>query len=179
MNDDLGTLEKTDGRWRLLFVRRLPHPPEKVWRALTEPEHLDAWFPTTIEGERTVGAKLRFAFPFDDAPDMNGEMLAWDPPSLLEFTWGEGEELRFELRPDTDGAGTVMTFASTFDELGKAARDGAGWHACLDILHYHLAAEKPPFDPDKRWAEVHPRYVEALGPEASTIGPPDWHPEAD
>jgi len=22
----------------------------------------------------------------------------------------------------------------TIDELGKAARDGAGWHACLDVL---------------------------------------------
>ncbi len=33
------------------FSRRLPHPPEKVWRALTEAEHLAAWFPTTVEGE--------------------------------------------------------------------------------------------------------------------------------
>jgi len=177
VNDDLGTLEKTDGRWRLQFVRHLPHPPEKVWRALTEPEHLDAWFPSTIEGEREAGAKLRFTFPFDEAPVMDGEMLVYDPPSVLEFIWGEGDQLRFELRPDEGG--TVLTLLDTFDEQGKAARDGAGWHATLDVLRYHLAGEEPPFDPERHWADVNAQYIEALGPEASTIGPPDWHPEAN
>ena len=32
-----GTLEAADGTHRLRFVRDLPHPPEKVWRALTDP----------------------------------------------------------------------------------------------------------------------------------------------
>ena len=32
-------------------------------------------------------------------------------------------------------------------EVGKAARDAAGWHACLDILGHHLAGEKPPWSP--------------------------------
>ncbi|PZG03110.1 SRPBCC domain-containing protein, partial [Nonomuraea aridisoli] len=43
-----------DGRTTLRLQRRLPHPPEKVWRAITEPEHLAAWFPTTvtIDGDR-------------------------------------------------------------------------------------------------------------------------------
>jgi hypothetical protein len=63
----LGTLDKVDGRWRLRFTRHLRHPPAKVWRALTEPEHLGAWFPAAIEGERAAGARLRFAFPDDAA----------------------------------------------------------------------------------------------------------------
>ena len=42
-----GRLEQVDGRSRLQFSRALGHPPETVWRALTEPEHLAAWFPTT------------------------------------------------------------------------------------------------------------------------------------
>jgi len=29
-----GELEQVEDRWRLRFVRRLPHSPEKVWRAL-------------------------------------------------------------------------------------------------------------------------------------------------
>src|SRR5438105_10315698 len=53
-----GELERAGDRWLLRFVRRLPHPPEKVWRALTEPEHVAAWFPADIEGERRSGAPL-------------------------------------------------------------------------------------------------------------------------
>ena len=40
-----GTLEERDGRFVLRFERRLPHPPEEVWRALTEPDRMAAWFP--------------------------------------------------------------------------------------------------------------------------------------
>jgi Activator of Hsp90 ATPase homolog 1-like protein len=69
----LEELEESGGRWRLRFTRRLPHPPEKVWRALTEPEHLSAWFPTDIHGERASGAILRFEdgtarWPADRSP---------------------------------------------------------------------------------------------------------------
>ena len=38
-----GTLERVNGQARLRFTRRLDHPPEAVWRALTEAEDLAAW----------------------------------------------------------------------------------------------------------------------------------------
>jgi uncharacterized protein YndB with AHSA1/START domain len=57
-----GMLERAGNRWQLRFTRDLHHPPEKVWRSITEPEHLAAWFPSDIEGERAVGAVLRFPF---------------------------------------------------------------------------------------------------------------------
>ena len=60
--------------------------------------------------------------------------------ALLEYRWGD-DTLRFELQPDGDG--TVLTFTDTFDEYGKAARDGAGWHACLDMLGFALDGTKP------------------------------------
>ena len=123
----------SNGRW--------PHPPEKVWRALTEPEHLAAWFPSDIEGDREVGAKLRFVFRNGEGPPSDGEMLVYDPPTTLEFRWERGI-LRFDLRPE--GEGCVLTFVDTFDELGKASRDGAGWHACLDVLADHLAGRATP-----------------------------------
>ncbi len=164
-----GRLEQRDGRWQLRFRRKLPHPPEKVWRALTEPEHLAAWFPTDIEGERATGAALRFVFRNGEGPTIDGEMLSYDPPSVLEFRWG-GDELRFELQPD--GAGSVLIFLNTFDELGKAARDAAGWHGCLDVLGYHLNDEEAPWTPTVRWQHVHQSYVERFGPDASSIGPP-------
>ena len=54
---ELGTLDRDGERFVLTFRRRLAHPPERVWRALTEPEHLEHWFPTTIDGERAAGAR--------------------------------------------------------------------------------------------------------------------------
>jgi uncharacterized protein YndB with AHSA1/START domain len=170
MDTTEGQLQEHEGRWQLRFTRRLAHPPERVWRALTERDELAVWFPSAIEGERRVGAPLRFVFAHAGVDPIDGEMLAYDPPSLLEFTWG-GDTLRFELAPD-DG-GTVLTLVDTFDELGKAARDAAGWHECLDRLVFQLGDDEPPWSPGERWQQVHGGYVERLGPEASTIGPPE------
>lgn len=47
---DYGELILQGERPVVRYTRHLPHPPEKVWRALTEPEHLEHWFPTTMEG---------------------------------------------------------------------------------------------------------------------------------
>ena len=144
-----GTLEQTEGAWRLRFERRLDHPPEKVWRAITEPEHLAAWFP----GGR-----------FD------GEVLEREEGSLLAFRWGT-DVVRLELRPEGDG--TRLVLLDTIDQLGKAARDAAGWHVCLDQLAAHLDDAALAGTQSDRWRAVHPGYVGAFGPEAATIGPPD------
>jgi uncharacterized protein YndB with AHSA1/START domain len=165
-----GQLEQEDAGWRLRFARRLPHPPEKVWRALTEPEHLSVWFPTDIDGERTTGAALRFRFRDGEGPTIDGQMLTYDPPRTLELRWGDEETLRFELQ--SVAGGTLLTFVNRFGQVGKAARDAAGWHACLDRLAAHLGGQKPQWSPGERWSQVHDLYVERFGPEASTIVPP-------
>jgi hypothetical protein len=80
---------------------------------------------------------------------------------------------RFELGVRTDA----------FDELGKAARDSAGWHTCLDYLEHHRNGTTPPWETGPmtgyvhvhardRWNEVHAGYVEKFGQAASAIGPP-------
>jgi uncharacterized protein YndB with AHSA1/START domain len=167
-----GTLDEHDGRYRLTFTRSLAHPPEKVWRALTEPAHLRAWFPSDIEGDRAAGAKLRFVFREGEAPTMDGEMLAYDPPRLLELRW-DTDILRFELRPD--GAGTLLTFVNTFPEQGKAARDAAGWDVCIDLLAADLDGVPPVWRQGERWRQVHAGYVAEFPAEAATIGPPEGH----
>ena len=138
--DEYGTLDEAAGSWRLEFTRILRHPPDKVWQALTEPEHLAAWFPTEINGQRAEGAALQFVFRHGEGPSMEGTMVIYDPPRLLEFRWGD-ETLRFELRAREGD--TELRFVNTFDELGKAARDAAGWHVCLELLASSLAGEPP------------------------------------
>src|SRR6266705_244856 len=142
---ELGTLTRQGDRWMLTFTRRLAHPREKVWRAVTEPEHLAAWYPQEIVGERRAGAPLRFVSSAGDGFD--GQMLVFDPPEVMEFTWGT-DRLRIELRAD-----------------------GAGWHECLDRLVADLDGT-PQRPMGELWVEVHPRYVTHLGPDAATIGPP-------
>jgi uncharacterized protein YndB with AHSA1/START domain len=88
---DFGQLIRRDGRLMIGFTRRLPHSPEKVWRALTEPDHLAAWFPTTIEGERAAGARLHFAFREMEAEPFDGEMLAQRPARRAEAIGIEAE----------------------------------------------------------------------------------------
>jgi uncharacterized protein YndB with AHSA1/START domain len=165
-----GRLDTAGQQAKLVFTRKLAHPPDKVWRALTEADHLKAWFPTTIEGERRAGAKLRFTFPNDEAPPMDGEMLVYDPPKVMEFRWGP-DTLRIELKSEDDG--TVLTLVDTLDEYGKAARDAAGWHEKLDYLEVALAGTKPQWKGGEIWKRVHPEYVARFGPEAATIGPPE------
>ena len=174
-----GSLDvRDDGKYVLRFERHLGHPPEKVWRALTEPDQLRHWFPTEIEGERKLGAKIRFVFR-DDAPsaaempellehdpdDLDGEITEFDPPRLLAYTWGK-EDLRWELEPTSDGC--RLAFAHTFDERSgiphpggprkRAARDASGWDVCLASLEGLLAGRDRA--QDELWQPLYDRYVD-------------------
>ncbi len=169
-DDGFGELTDDDGRAVIRFRRVYRYSPQKIWQALTEPAHLMAWFPTTVEGERATGATLQFAFRDMEGEDFTGHMLRYEPPRLMEMQWGD-ETLRFELTPRPEGC--LLLFTVTFDEMGKAARDGAGWHSCLDLLAYAVADETAPWSAAERWGEVCGAYVTRFGPEASAIGPPE------
>ncbi len=169
-HDPYGALDRLpDGRWQLRFARELPDPLERVWAAVSEPEHLAHWFPTSFDGERRPGAPLRFVFRRDEAPPMQGTMIAYEPPSLIEFQWGP-DTIRIELEPL--GEGTLLTLRDTLETHGKAARDGAGWHVCLASLAAYVAGRPAQREDMSAWHEVHPHYVASFGPEAATIGPP-------
>ena len=162
-----GTLEQAGPRWRLRFTRDLDHPVPRVWRAVTDPGDLETWFPFRITGDWAVGSHLTFSDPQSRVPDFTGEVLAFQPPALLEFRWGP-DTLRLEVAARDTGC--TLTLLHTFGELGKAARDAAGWHVCLDALACHLDGNTAP--PASLWAEVHPGYVSSFGPEASAAGVP-------
>jgi hypothetical protein len=55
--------------------------------------------------------------------------------------------------------GARLTFSDTFAEHGKSARDGAGWHECLDRLTCELDGREPPWAWGERWAQVHDDHV--------------------
>ncbi len=55
--DQFFTLE---GRPTVRVERRYPHPIDKVWRAVTTPEHLGQWFPSPVEIDLRPGGSMRF-----------------------------------------------------------------------------------------------------------------------
>jgi uncharacterized protein YndB with AHSA1/START domain len=167
MSDRLGELERSGEHWRIRFVRDFRYPAEKVWSAITEPEHLVAWFPTGIVGRIEPGAKL--VFEDDAVPTFDGEVLAYEEPRLLVMRWGP-DIIRVEI--ETTSEGCTLIFTDVFAEIGKASRDAAGWHECLDRLEYSLGERTFPWSPGERWSGVHEKYVGRFGPEGSTIGPP-------
>ena len=173
MGDEYGTLERAGERSILRYERRLAHSRQKVWRAITEDADLAAWFPTTIEGARRAGAPLHFAFRQGEGEPFDGEMLAFMPPSLMELRWAD-DVLRFELEPapGSTSSACILRLSVTFPEHGKAARDAAGWHVCLEQLAAARDGSELPCQPAVRWRAVHRGYVERFGPEASAIGPP-------
>jgi uncharacterized protein YndB with AHSA1/START domain len=135
-----GTYETIDGRPALRFERRLRHPVEAVWSAVTDPEELSHWFPARVSGDVELGGRLTFTFPGDAFPPGEGEVKEYDPPRRFAFSWGD-EALRFEIEPDGDGA--VLRFTHVLEERDAAARDAAGWHVCLDKLEERVAGGAP------------------------------------
>ncbi|HEY4428593.1 MAG TPA: SRPBCC family protein [Solirubrobacteraceae bacterium] len=169
------TLLEEDGRAALRFERILTHPPDRVWRALTERAELTAWHPTPFELEPVLGAPIRFQPPASVPDWPEGRVTACEPPRLLAHTWGE-DSLRWELEPHPEGS--RLTLTHSFDDRFKAARDAAGWELCLAALMASLDGVAPPpaAGPDEvppGWRELNSDYERRFGiaPEHATPPP--------
>ncbi|GAA4695602.1 SRPBCC family protein [Pseudonocardia yuanmonensis] len=130
------SLTLRDGRTVLRIERPMPHPPEKVWRALTTPEHLARWFPSTVRLDLREGGEI----VFDDG-DTRGVVTALDPPRLFAFSWGDSDHLRWEVHPADDGS--VLVLHHAFSDHYGAASFATGWSACVEGLSQVLAGEEP------------------------------------
>jgi uncharacterized protein YndB with AHSA1/START domain len=81
------------------IVHDYPDPPEKVWRALTDPALVPLWT-STGRGGKPVGfaavVGTRFKFVGKPMPGWNGvvdcEVLEVREPSVLRFTWLGGKD---------------------------------------------------------------------------------------
>lgn len=171
-------LEEAGGRPALRFERVLPHEPERVWRALTEPDEQQSWHPTPARFEPAVGGRVEYVEGGHIAGMDDGEVTDYDPPRLLGYTWGVEESavdhLRWELRPHDDGC--LLVLVHSFDDRLKAARDGAGWHICLDALGNVLdggPGRGTPSPGESGWQELNGQYQERFGisPEEATPPP--------
>lgn len=123
--------EQTDA---LTFEFDLAHPPEKVWRALTDPALLTEWLLPVVGLKLEPGAAFTFKtqpYPGWDGT-VNCSFREIDAQRKLSYTWVVGEMLdtvvTFTLTPTS--AGTHLTLVqSGFKPDQKQNFGGAryGW----------------------------------------------------
>jgi uncharacterized protein YndB with AHSA1/START domain len=114
----------------------LKHPPEKVWRALTEPALLAEWLLPAIGLKLEPGAA--FTFKTDPHPGWDGTVscrfLEVEPKRRLSYSWVAGEAwidtvVTFTLTPTATGT-RLSVVQSGFKPDQKQASGGAryGWN---------------------------------------------------
>jgi uncharacterized protein YndB with AHSA1/START domain len=122
-------MSMTDVQSVLVVERTLPHPPQKIWRALTTSAMLTEWLmPNDFKAE--VGH--RSTFRFEPQPHWNGivacEVLACDPPRLLRCSWNSETKSEDGIPSPLN---TVVTWTLTPSGAGTLLRleqDGFGPH---------------------------------------------------
>lgn len=136
---DVARIEKDGENWTLVLVRKLRHPPDKVWQALTDPTHLCEWAPFDSDkslGRAGVTAKLSTVGAA--TPQVSETIVTRaDAPKTLEYKWG-GNDLRWSLEA-VDG-GTRLTLWHNIDRR-FISMGAAGWHVCLDVLERLLSGQ--------------------------------------
>jgi uncharacterized protein YndB with AHSA1/START domain len=96
----------------LRFEATYPHPPERVWRALTERQALAAWL---MENDFEPRLGQKFSFRMRPVPGFDGvvhcRVTECDPPRRLAYTWKADKldtTVRFLLEPVAGGTRLVL-----------------------------------------------------------------------
>ena len=121
----------------LVFERTVAHPPERVWRAISEGRELTAWMRYPVKFKPEVGARVDFF-----SGEILGDVFIADPPRTLAFTFwsptsGEDEmktdwTVRWDLEPV--GAGCRITFQHRLLGGAHLWGLGEGWHNFIEQL---------------------------------------------
>jgi len=117
----------------LTFEFDLPHPPEKVWRALTDPSLLAQWLLPAVGFELAPGAAFRFQAPPQPGWDgtVNCRFLEIEAQRKLSWSWVVGDidtVVTFTLEPTPTGTRLTLVH-SGFKPDQKRNFGGAryGW----------------------------------------------------
>jgi len=128
----------------LVIERLFPHPPEKLWRALTESPLIAQWL-LSNDPEPTVGR--RFQFRAQPMPQWDGlidcKVLVVEPLKRLSYSWvSMGLETVVEWTLTATEGGTHLRmeqsgFASDQDRAYKGAK--YGWQTFMGAMEKLLA----------------------------------------
>lgn len=132
----------------IAFELDLPHPPEKVWRALTDPELLAEWLLPAVDFELAPAAAFTFKAPPQPGWDgtVNCRVLEIEEHRKLRYAWVVGDldtVVTFTLTPAVSGT-HLSIVQSGFKPEQKRNFAGAryGWKMMSGRL-VELLARKP------------------------------------
>ena len=124
----------------IAFQWDLRHPPEKVWRALTDPALLSQWLLPAIGFKAEAGTEFKFAAPPQPEWDgvVNCRMLEVDQFKKVSWSWIVGDidtVVTFTLTP-TDSGTQLTLVQSGFKPHQKRNVGGAryGWKMMSEKL---------------------------------------------
>jgi uncharacterized protein YndB with AHSA1/START domain len=87
----------------VIVEREIPFPPEKIWRALTQPHLIEAWLMTN-DFKPQVGHAFKFRADYLPNGVLDCEVLAVEPNKTLSYTWDStSDNAAFDLK-------SVVTF---------------------------------------------------------------------
>ncbi|MBM6583875.1 SRPBCC domain-containing protein [Microvirga sp. BT689] len=130
----------------VVVEREIPHPPERIWRALTQPHLIAEWL---MKNDFMPVVGHRFNLRGDWGGVLDCEVLAIEPNHTLSYTWNFTHEdaaldlksvVTFTLFPT--GTGTLLRMEQVgFRPDQKQAYGGAkaGWQGFLANLEQVLA----------------------------------------
>ena len=126
----------------VVIEREMPHPPDKIWRALTQGALLEEWLMRN-DFQAVVGHK--FEFRTTPVPHWDGvvhcEVLAVEPNKRLVYTWSAAGAaslmtvVTWTLTPTTNGV-LVRMEQSGFRPEDEGGYQGAsyGWQRFIASL---------------------------------------------
>ncbi len=162
-------VRKQGDDWTLLLVRELRHPPEKVWRALTDPEQLREWAPFDADRTLDTSGPVKLTTVGAPTPQVSETTVKRaEAPKLLEYTWG-GNDIRWQLEPVAGG--TRLTLWHNIDRR-FISWGAAGWHICFDVLDRFLGGAPigrmvgPDVLKNEGWQRLHSAYAKQFGVES-------------
>jgi uncharacterized protein YndB with AHSA1/START domain len=131
----------------LVFEETYPHPPEVVWRALTERDALAAWL---MENDFAPRLGHRFRFRARPVGGWDGivesEVLELDPPRRLALLWRSNlldTRVTFTLEPAAGGTRLRLVHSGFQGVRGALLRYvlGSGWKGMVRTAIPGVAAK--------------------------------------
>ena len=125
----------------VVIEREMPHPPEKIWRALTQPHLIEEWL---MKNDFKPVVDERFTLR-GDWGSVDCQVLKVEPNKMLSYTWGAmGLESVVTWTLTPAGAGTHLRMEqSGFRPDQQQAYHGAkfGWQKFFANMEQILARE--------------------------------------
>jgi len=155
-------MSKADGSTSFVYVTYIRTTPEKLWRALTEPEFTrQFWCGTWQECEWKQGASWKIMIPDGRVGD-SGEILDIEPPKRLVLSWRnefkpelreEGySRLTYLLEQQGDMVKLTLTHEMERDQSKLIEAVSGGWPVLLASLKSMLETGEP-LEATRRWPE--------------------------